>query len=46
MKKSKTSKEHSNVNGGADIIHTVLRSPEKDVNMIKKLSDEVMDSSE
>ena len=44
MKKSKASKDHSNVNGGADVEHT--GSPEKDVNMIKKLSDESMDSSE
>ena len=44
MKKSKASKEHSNVNGGADVVHT--GTTEKDVDMIKKLSDEAMDSSE
>ena len=30
MKKSKASKEHSNINGGADVVHT--GNPEKDVN--------------
>ena len=43
MKKSKTGKEHSNVNGGADVLHRSC--PEKDFNTIKRLSDEAMDSN-
>lgn len=44
MKKSKTSKEHSHVNGGADVVHTACL--EKDFNTIERLSDKSMDSNE